>query len=145
MKRDITVSDDDFFAGLVPMAVVVDAREGADGANNRVGGWDDALGLFDEEAEGVAGLLRASVEEAEGVGMSVNDAAVGEIEFVGDDGWAVPVKDALLDGFAVGMITDRTVGDVAEEGAVGLSVATSESFRSSTFLRLGGSETRPYI
>ncbi|MGH9736084.1 MAG: hypothetical protein ACRD8A_16015, partial [Candidatus Acidiferrales bacterium] len=90
---------------------------------------DNGLGLFDKETEGVAGLFGSYVEEAEGVGMAVDDAAVGEIEFVSDHRGAAPVKDALLDGFAFGVIADRAVGDVAEEGAVGLSVATTKSLR----------------
>jgi len=125
--------------------MIVDAGEGADGANDGVGAGHDALGLFDEEAEGVAGLLRASAEEAEGVGVPVDDAAVAEIEFVGDDGWAVPVKDALLDGFAIGVVADGTVGDVAEEGAVGFLVGAAEFLRRPVTLTAGGSETRPYI
>ena len=123
------MGDDDFFAGLVPMAVVVDAGEGADGADDGVGGRDDGLGLFDQEAESVAGLFGSEAEEAEGFGVAVNDAAVGEIEFVSDDGWAVPVKDGLLDGVAFRVVADGTVGDVAEEGAVGLFVAASNPFR----------------
>lgn len=123
----VTVGDDDFLAGLVPLAVVVDAGEGADGSDDGVGGRDDALGLFDQEAEGVAGLFGSEVEEAEGLSVSVNNAAVGEIEFVGDDGWAVPVKDGLLDGVAFGVIADRAVRDVAEEGAVFVFVSTSDT------------------
>lgn len=96
------------------MAVVVDAGEGADGSDDGVGGRDDGLSLFDQEAEGVAALFGSEVEEAEGLGMPVNDAAVGEIEFMGDYGWAVPMKDGLLDGIAFGVIADRTVSDVAE-------------------------------
>ena len=144
-KRDISVSDDDLFAGLVPVAVIVDAGESADGANDGVGGGDDALGLFDEEAEGVARLVHAPVEEAEGVGVSINDATVGQVEFVSDDGRAVPVKDALLDGFAFGVIADGTVGDVADEGAVGSFVAATEPFRGCAGFAVGGSQTRPYV
>ena len=107
--------DDDFFAGLVPLALVVDAGEGADGSDEGVGAGDDALGLFDQEAEGVPGLLGPSAEEAEGVSMSVNDAAVAEIEFVGDGGWAMPVEDGSVDVFAFRVIADGALGRVVVE------------------------------
>ena len=112
--------DYDFFAGLVPMAVVVDARESANGADDGVGGGDDGLGLFDQEAEGVTGLFGPEAEEAEGVGVSVDDAAVGEIEFVGNGGWAMPVEDGPVDVFAFGVIADGALGRVVVEvSAVG--------------------------
>jgi hypothetical protein len=129
LKRDVAVGDYYFFAGLVPAALVVDAGKGADGADDRVGGGDDPLSLFDEETEGVAGLLGSELGESEGPGVSPDDAAVAEAEFVGDGGWAVPVEDAFLDGVAVGVVADGAVGDVAVEGAVGVSVGTSSPRR----------------
>jgi hypothetical protein len=119
----VSVGDHHFFAGLVPAALVVDAGEGADGADDRVGGRDDALGLLDEEAECVAGSFGALAEEADGVCVTVNDAAVGEIEFVCDGGWAVPVKDGLVDIFAFRVVTDGALGLVVFEadGARGCS------------------------
>ncbi|MGH9735596.1 MAG: hypothetical protein ACRD8A_13525 [Candidatus Acidiferrales bacterium] len=108
----VTMGDDDFFARLVPLTVVVDAREGADGADDGVGGGDDGLGLLDQEAEGVAGLLGSKAEEAEGVSVAVDDAAVGEIEFVGDGGWAMPVKDRSVDVLAFRVIADGALGRV---------------------------------
>jgi hypothetical protein len=53
------MNDEHFFAGLVPVALLVEAGEGADGADDGVSRGDDALGLFDEETEGVAGLFGA--------------------------------------------------------------------------------------
>jgi hypothetical protein len=121
------VGDDYLFAGLVPAALVVDAGKGADGSDDRVGGGDDALGLFDEEAQGVARLCGSELGKAEGSGVSPDDAAVAEVKFVGDGGWAVPVEDALLDGVAVGMIADGAVGDVPVDGAAGAAVGTAAS------------------
>lgn len=123
----VAMGDDDFFAGFVPVAAVVDAGEGADGADDGVGGRDDALGLFDEEAEGVTGLLGAEAEEAEGVAVPVDDAAVGEAEFVGDDGRTVPVKDGLVDCLSFGVIADGAVGYVAVKAAVGVLVGATDA------------------
>lgn len=107
--------DDDFFAGLVPVAVIVDAGEGADGSDEGVGGGNDGLCLLDEEAEGVARLFGAESEEAESVGVSIDDAAVGEVEFVGNGGWAMPVEDRPVDVFAFGVIADGALGRVVVE------------------------------
>ena len=114
------MGDDDFLAGFVPLAVVVDAGEGADGADDGVGCGNDALGLFDEETEGVSGLFRSHSEEAEGVGMSVNDASVSEVEFVGDGGWTMPMEDRSFDVFAFGVIADGALGRVVVEADVSL-------------------------
>lgn len=122
----VAVGDDDLFAGFVPVAAVVDAGEGADGADDGVGGGDDALGLLDEEAEGVSRFFGAEAEEAEGVAVPVDDAAVAEIEFVGDDGRTVPVKDGLVDCLSFGVIADGAVGYVAVEAAVGLLVGATD-------------------
>jgi hypothetical protein len=121
------MNDEHFFAGLVPVAVLVEAGEGADGSDDGVSGGDDALGLFDEEAEGVAGVFDALAEEAEGVSMAVKDAAVAEIEFEGDGGWAVPVKDGFVNGVAFGVVADGAVGYVAMKSAVGVQVGTASS------------------
>ena len=110
------------------MAVVVDAGEGADGANDGVGGGGDVLGFFDEESEGVARPFHAEAEEAEGVGVTVNDATVGQIEFVGESGRALPMKDALFDGFAFGVVADGALGFViCEPGWLLLSAAVKSA------------------
>jgi hypothetical protein len=59
--------------------------------------------------------------------MAVKDAAVAEIEFEGDGGWAMPVKDGFVNGVAVGVIADGAVGDVSMESAVGGEVGTATS------------------
>jgi hypothetical protein len=123
----VAMNDEHFFAGLVPVAVLVEAGEGADGADDGVSRGDDALGLLDEEAEGVLGVFDALAEEAEGVGMTVKDAAVAEIEFEGDGGWAVPVKDGFVNRFAFGVIADGAMGYVSLERAVGGEVGATSS------------------
>jgi hypothetical protein len=122
----VAVGDYHLFARLAPVALAVDAGKGADGANDGVGGGDDALGLFDEVAEGVAALLGSELEESEGPGVPPDDAAVGESEFIGDRRWALPVKNALVDGVAFGVVADGAVGDVPVKGAVGVAVGAAE-------------------
>ncbi|HEV2205794.1 MAG TPA: hypothetical protein VGR36_04610 [Candidatus Acidoferrales bacterium] len=127
------MGDYHFFARFVPAAVLVEAGEGADGSDDRVGGGEDALGLFDEIAEGVAGLFGSELGEAEGAGVPPDNAAVAEVEFVGDDGWTVPVEDTFLDGFAFGVVADGAVGDVSVKGAVGVPVGATPAGMGSVF------------
>jgi hypothetical protein len=123
----VAMNDEHFFAGFVPVAALVEAGEGADGSDDGVSGGDDALGLFDEEAEGVAGVFKPLTEEAEGVSMAVENAAVAEVEFEGDGGRAVPVKDGFVNGVAFGVVADGAMGYVSLESAVGVEVGATSS------------------
>lgn len=117
------VGDDDAACGLVPVALVVEATVGSDGADDVVGGGSDVCGLLQDEAEAMAELVGTLPEEAEGVGVSINAAAVPEFEFLGNFGWAAPVEEIVFDGFAVGMLADDAANAMVVEasGAFGSS------------------------
>ena len=91
---------------------------GFDCADDAVGSGGDGFGLFHDEFEGAAGTSGAPAVEAEGACMAVDDAAVGELKFVGDGGRALPVEEGLLDEVAFGMLTNGAVSLVMIEADV---------------------------
>jgi len=110
---DDFVGDHDVFARLGPASVVVDATQGADGADDAVGRRLDVIGLFDDVTEGVFGSGLAAFEEAEGLGVAVEHEPIGKFELVDDGGGAPPVEEGLLDGVALGVVADGAVCLVA--------------------------------
>lgn len=116
MARFIS-GNDDFGAGfrLNPQAVVVNVGVGVDGLDDVAGGDADAVGLFDEVAEGIAKGAVAKFEEMEGVGVMVDGGAGFQIVFFHDGVRADPLKKSLLNEGAGGMITNFAVAAVAGE------------------------------
>lgn len=113
------MSDQDLFAGLAPAAVLVEASEGADGADDAIGGGANVLSLLDDVAEGVLGASEAAFKEADRVSVAVNYEAVAEIELIGEVGGPPPVKEGLLDGVTLGVVADGAVALVT--GEIGLA------------------------
>lgn len=112
---DVLVGDDDALGGFGLMAVFADAAIGADGADQAVGGGRDRFRLFDYKFQAATGSCAAFFEEAEGSGVTINGSAASEAVFVGKECWALPMKEALLDGVAFGMLADATAGRVVAE------------------------------
>ena len=81
---DVLVGDDGALDGLGPAAVLVDAGMGFDGADDAVGSGLNGFGLLHDEFEAAAGSRGALLVEAKGAGMTVDDATVGKLEFIGD-------------------------------------------------------------
>lgn len=117
------MGDDDAAGGLVPVAFVVEAGIGADGADNVVCRGCDVSGVLEDQAEAVAELVGTLLEEAEGVSVAVDAAAMAEVEFFSDFGGADPAEEVVFDGFAVGMLADDAADAVVVEagGAFGSS------------------------
>jgi hypothetical protein len=88
------------------VALFVEASMSTDGPNDVVGGRRDAFGLFDDEAEGMPHLTGTLPEEAEGVSVAVNGAAMTEIELKGSLAGAAPMEKVVFDGGAAGMLAD---------------------------------------
>ncbi|MGH9686124.1 MAG: hypothetical protein ACRD5K_03410 [Candidatus Acidiferrales bacterium] len=88
-----------------PFAIVVEAGEEADGADDGIGGDFDVLSLFDDVAEGEAQAAIALTEEIGGVGVAVDGAAVDLVGF-GDGVDLSPVQKFLVDEFTFGMAAD---------------------------------------
>ena len=99
-----------------PLALIVDASEGAHGANDGVGGGHDARRFLDDVAEREADVAAAAIEKLEGAGVAIHGAAA-DFVFLGDFGGAVPAEETLLDGLAIGMRANSAVALVVFEQA----------------------------
>ena len=110
--------DDQVGRGIDPLAAVIDAGEGVDGADNvsRVDAGA-ALGFLDDVAQGEANIASAHGEEIQGMGVTV-DGALLEVVDPADLEGTVPVEEFLFDAFAIGMAADDAAGFVP--GAVEL-------------------------
>lgn len=107
------VDDENFFARLVPTAVLVDAAKGANGADDAVGSRRDAFRLLDHVTEGVVRPGGASFKKVHRVGVAIDHETIAKFEVIGEIGGAPPVKEGLLDGFAFRVIADGAMGLVA--------------------------------
>lgn len=112
---DVLVGDEDLFARLVPAAVLVDAAEGADGADDAVGGGSAGFGLLDDVTEGVLCSGGAAFEEADGVRVSVDDEAIAELKVISEVGSTPPMKEGFVDGVTFRVVADGAMGFVAIE------------------------------
>lgn len=109
------VGDEDFFARFVPAAVLVDAAEGSDGADDAVGGRTAGFSLLDDVAEGVLRSGGAAFEKADGVRVSVDDEAIAELKVISEVGSTPPMKEGFVDGVTFGVVADSAMGFVAVE------------------------------
>lgn len=101
------LGDENFLSGLGPASVFAEAAMGANGADDAVGGGCNGFGLLDDECEGAARFCGALVEQAESVGVAIHDSAVAQLEFMGDGGGPLPVKEGFVDGGAFPVVADR--------------------------------------
>jgi hypothetical protein len=99
---------------LDPFSGVVNARVGADGADNGIGCGNDPLGLLENAFERAAEIPAANGIEPGGIGMTV-DGIVGDFVILGDQGRAVPVDEGFLDGVAVGVTADTALALVTAQ------------------------------
>jgi hypothetical protein len=105
--------DDDARGRVNPFSGVVDAGVGADGADDGVSGDLDLVDALEQAFEDEAEVPAAAGEEPDGVGMTVNGRAIGEVVVEGDIGGAVPMDEVFLDGVAVGVAADAADARVA--------------------------------
>ena len=112
---DVLVGDDHALDGLGPAAVFVDAGMGFDGADDAVSRGLYGFGLLDDEFEAAACSRGALLVEAKGAGVAVDDAAVGKLEFIGNGGGTLPMKETLFNGVAFGMAADGAMSFVMGE------------------------------
>lgn len=102
-----------------PTAGGVEAREGADGADDGGGGDGDFVHFFDELFEGDDDILAALDVESEGASVTVDGVVIADIKGVDDPLGAAPVEIGFLDFFNPATVTDLAFAAVAFEIGVG--------------------------
>ncbi|HVA16920.1 MAG TPA: hypothetical protein VMV59_04305 [Candidatus Dormibacteraeota bacterium] len=111
----IVAGDDDARGRVDPFACVVDARDGADGANDGVGRDGHFADAFDDAFESETKIQAAAREQAGGVGMAVDGREITEMIALDEVEGIAPVEEIEFDGGAGGMIADAAFGGVAGE------------------------------
>ena len=96
-------------------AVAVDTAVGAHGAKDRVAGECHVVDGFDEGVEGGVQTFAALEEQADGAGVAVDGAVVGELVVLSELPGCAPVDEFLFDSFAFGMVADDAAAAVAFE------------------------------
>lgn len=94
-------------------AIQVYADDG--GANDGIGGYANRHRSFDDGAEGEAKRLVAAFKESHSVGVTIDRRVVGDAVRLGDDVWALPGKEILLDFLAVRVAAYAALSGVAAE------------------------------
>ena len=98
-----------------PAAVAVDAAVGAHGAEDRVAGEGYVVDGFDEGVEGGVQTFAALEKQADGTGVTVDGAIVGELVVLGELPGGAPVDEFLFDSFAFGVVADDAAAAVSFE------------------------------
>lgn len=88
--------------GFDPLAVIVDASEGVDGADDGIGGGLDAVHTLDETAESKPQITVAAGEQASSPCVTINGAAV-DFVFAGDIVRRSPFDELGFDFVAIRM------------------------------------------
>lgn len=114
-KRGAVCRENDARGRLGPLAGIADAGIGADRANDGIAAHACAGGSFDEVVERGKHVFAAGGDESVGAGVAVDGAVVVNLILAGDFPDVVPVEIFLLDGFAIGVVTDGAGGAVAAE------------------------------
>ncbi|MHB8411790.1 MAG: hypothetical protein ACYDDI_07555 [Candidatus Acidiferrales bacterium] len=115
-----------------PAALVVEAREGADGAKNGGDGDLDQAGLFDETFHDETDILATQGIEASGAGVAVDDVEVVYLEVTADKVGAVPVDVRFFDGVEVGMAAKLAFAAMALEAWDGGAAVFESGARGAT-------------
>lgn len=97
--------NDDVRRRLDPLAAVIDAGEGVDGADDGIGGRLYVAGALDDVAESEANIAVAPLEEIRRMSVAENRAAAHLI-VDGDAPGREPVDEVVLNGVALGVAAD---------------------------------------
>lgn len=124
---DIFIGDDGAADWFVPATGVIEQSIGANGGDKARGGDGDLIAAFENVFEGAAKIEAALLVEAGGAGVAENDAAVGDLEVVGNPLDAAPLKESSFDGAAVRMIADGAFAGVARGVRRGLRDSSAGS------------------
>jgi len=112
------IFDEDGFSGrLGPCAFLAEAGGSADGVEDVPS--CDAFGaacLLDDVFQLGAVMSAAAREQFHGVGVAVNGSVIGDPVFACNFFGALPLKEGLLDGFAIRVAADDATSAVPFEG-----------------------------
>jgi len=107
--------------GVDPLALVVDASAGADGAEDLFGGGVHRIGVLDEKLGGEAQVGAAFLEQAGGAGVTIDGPEIVEAILPFDQLGVAPTDEMLFDADAIGTAADEALAGVALElGEVGI-------------------------
>ncbi len=98
--------DDEMGGRIDPFAGIVDAGDGAGGADDSVGRNRDFVDALDDALHGEAKIEAAFREEAGGMGVTVDRCEIAEMVAAGEVGGIAPIEEIELDGVAVGVVAD---------------------------------------
>lgn len=101
--------------GFRPAAVAVDAAVGTHGAEDGVAGECYVVDGFDEGVEGGVQTFAALEKQADGAGVAVDGAIVGELVVLGELPGGAPVDEFLFDSFAFRVVADDAAAAVSFE------------------------------
>ncbi len=102
------MGDDDIAGGFDPAAVVSDTVRGAKGADDGIPRNLCSFRAFQDEVESRTHLAGALGEEVSSTGMAIDGVARNFVAR-SDLGGAVPVKEFVFDGVAVGVIANEAL------------------------------------
>src|SRR5215469_2964297 len=109
----VTADEDVGARRIGPMALVVKAGEGANGAKDGTGGDFHTLPVLDEAFGDEADVLAAENVEARGASVAVESVGVFEMEVTADEVGAIPLEIGGFDGVEVRAATDLAFAAVA--------------------------------
>lgn len=105
--------------GFGPLAAIIKASEGANGAQNFEGGRHlDTVDVFKNFVDDNGDVLLALLEQAGGACVAVEGAVIDLIFFIDVIGVA-PVEEIGFDDVAMGMLADLAEAAVAFKGELG--------------------------
>ena len=99
------------------LPLIVDAPVDHDRLDHGVAGDGGFGSALDDALQHVAEIFAAAHPKAGGVSVAVDGARTVELEFLGDVGRAAPVKNVVVNGFAMLVAADGAAADVAIEGS----------------------------
>ena len=116
----ILAAEEDVGLGQVgPPAFLIEARKGADGANDCGGSDLDGAPLLDELFDDPAGVLAAKNVEAGGAGVTVERIRVRELEIAANEVDTLPLQVNLFDVIDIRAAADLAFAAVAFEAGDG--------------------------
>ena len=111
----VLASDDGVADRINPLAIVVDARVGNDGADDGITGDFGVANTIDNVLEDESKIAATAFPEAGRVSVAVNGLAIVKVVFIGDIVGAAPAEEILFDVDSMHVAADSAAALVATE------------------------------